>query len=185
MKAIFHRRLTLPVLAAVATSAIVAAVGLAGQGGAPPLPAASGQAAGQLTLGVGEKPIPILSYSWGASNPTTIATGGGGIGSGKVSISSFNFMKLVDANSADLFTAVAKGTRYPKVTFTSQWGTGSATATWVLDFDNVVVESIQHSAGSSTSPSESVSIAFEKIKWTYTDATVTKSGSWNLTTNTP
>jgi len=34
-------------------------------------------------------------------------------------------------------------------------------------------------------PAESVSIAYEKVTWTFTDASTTKTGSWNLRANTP
>jgi hypothetical protein len=52
------------------------------------------------------KTIPLLSYSVGASNPATISVGGGA-GTDKVSYSSLSLIKVPDAISAALFTAVA------------------------------------------------------------------------------
>jgi len=116
---LLRRGVALPVLAALVTSAVVAAVSLAGQTASPNGNATGngqilGQPVGQLVLETGGTPIPIFSYSWGASNPTSFGLGGGGIGAGKVSFSSFNLMKQIDSSSAGLFTAVARGTIFPK-----------------------------------------------------------------------
>ena len=129
------------------------------------------------------KTIPILSYSIGASNPVTVVVGGGG-GAGKVSFSSLNLIKLPDATSAALFTAVATGHHFPKATFTAQWGTAATAATMSYTLEDVVVESIQQSGGGGT-PSESLSLAFSKVTWTYTDPSGTTSGSWDLVANAP
>ena len=56
-----------------------------------------------------EKQIAILSFSLGASNPSSIGAGGGG-GAGKASISSFNLMKHSDITSPLLFQACCQGT---------------------------------------------------------------------------
>jgi len=187
---LLRRGVALPVLAALVTSAVVAAVSLAGQTASPNGNATGngqilGQPVGQLVLETGGTPIPIFSYSWGASNPTSFGLGGGGIGAGKVSFSSFNLMKQIDSSSAGLFTAVARGTIFPKITVTTQWGTGPATATWKFDFENAMIESAQDSGSGGSTPAESVSIAYEKVTWTFTDASTTKTGSWNLRANTP
>ena len=60
---------------------------------------------GEATRKGFEKQMEILSFSWGASNPSTIGAGGGGGGGGKVSVSSFNVMKKSDAASPILAPA--------------------------------------------------------------------------------
>jgi type VI secretion system secreted protein Hcp len=129
------------------------------------------------------KTIPILSYSVGASNPGSLATGGGA-GAGKVSFSSLSMLKAVDSNSPALFTAVARGEHFAVATFTAQWGTAATSATMSYKLEDVVVESVQHSGGGGGAPTESLSLFFGKVTWTYTDASGTTSGSWDLTTNT-
>ena len=184
MNGLTVRRLAPPLLAAAVTSVVVAAIAVGGTSGqaaapsGPPTP--TGQAAGELTI-LGTA-IPILSYSVGASNPVTIGSGGGGAGSGKVSFSSLNLMKAVDINSPPLLSAVAKGQHLPTATFTAQWGTGPTSATMSYKLDDVIVESVQHSGGGGA-PTESLSLAFAKVTWTYTDASGTASGSWNIATN--
>ena len=52
--------------------------------------------AGESTDSKHKGEIEIYSFSLGASNPTTIGSATGGAGAGKVSLSSFNFMKKTD-----------------------------------------------------------------------------------------
>ena len=58
--------------------------------------------------------IDILSFSFGASNPTTIGKGSGA-GASQVSISSFNIMKMTDLSSTAFFLRCAKGEHIPRV----------------------------------------------------------------------
>jgi type VI secretion system secreted protein Hcp len=176
------RRLAPPVLAGLVTSVVVAAIAVGAGPGNPGPPTPSGQEAGQLAIN--GKTIPILSYSIGASNPFTPTVGGGG-GTGKVNFSSLSMMKAVDATTAALLSATATGQHFPEATFTAQWGTASSAASISYKLQDVVVESLQHSGGGGGAPSESLSLAFTKVTWTYTDASGTTSGSWNLTANTP
>ena len=177
------RRLAAPVLAGLVTSIVVAAIAVGAGPSNPAPPTPSGQVAGQLAIN--GKTIPILSYSVGASNPSTIGSVGGGSGAGKVSFSSLNMMKAVDATTAALLTATATGQHFAEATFTAQWGTATSAATMSYKLQDVVVESLQHSGGGGGAPIESLSLAFAKVTWTYTDASGTTSGSWDLVANTP
>ena len=56
--------------------------------------------------------IEIYSFSWGASNPTTVSSGQAGLSAGKVSISSFNVMKKTESSSCPLFAACCAGQHY-------------------------------------------------------------------------
>src|SRR5881392_3039991 len=116
-------RLAPPILAGLATSAVVAAFGLAGNGndnGNGPPAAVPGTAIGQLTLGpvntdpTSQVTIPIQSFSWGISNPTSTGSSSGGAGAGKASLSSMNVMKAVDTSSALLLRAAATGNHFSK-----------------------------------------------------------------------
>jgi type VI protein secretion system component Hcp len=185
MKGLSLRRLALPVLAAVVTSAVVAAYGLATDSatkvGAPPA-AVAGQVIGQLTVdGIGT--MPIASYSWGVSNPVTIGGIGGGASAGKASFSSLSFMRTVDSMSSALFTASATGRHIPHAVFTAEWGTGNATTTAKYELDDVFVESVQQSRSGGSAASESLSLAYERVTWTVSDGSGTTSGSWNLAEN--
>jgi len=185
----FASRLVAAFAAAVVTSAVVAALALGGSFGtqatraaavgSPPTP--TGQLAGQLVLN-GRTPIQISSFSWGASNPVAIESAGGGAGAGKASFSSLNFMKNVDASSAGLILACATGSHFDKATFTATWGTGPTAAQLVLELQLVFVDSVQQS-GSGGAPSESLSLDYGKIRWTYTDAGGTTKHGWDIPNN--
>lgn len=115
--------------------------------------------------------IEIYSFSWGASNPTTVSPGQGGLSAGRVSISSFNVMKKTDAASATLFTSCATGKHHDTMTITMRKAAGAAGQKpfLVYKFTNVMVESIQWSgsSGGDDTPTESVSFAFAKVEIEY------------------
>lgn len=114
--------------------------------------------------------IEIYSFSWGASNPVHIGSGTGGMGAGKVSISSFNVMKKSDSTSPLLFKACCTGSHYDTATVTLRKAGGSAALEYLTYlFTEVFVESIQWSgsSGGDDTPTESLSLAFGKVEITY------------------
>lgn len=135
----------------------------------------------------------IYSFSWGASNPTTVGSGSTGLAAGKVSISSFNVMKKTEKSSCDLFAACAAGQHYgtAKVIMRKATGTAGKQAIFLqYDFTDVMVESIQWSgsSGGDDTPTESVSFAFAKVAVSYFtqdtksgSMTAAGSASWDLT----
>jgi type VI secretion system secreted protein Hcp len=137
--------------------------------------------------------IPLYSFSWGASNPSSVAHGGAGLASGKVSLSSFNIMKKTDSSSTALFTGCCKGTHYTtaKVILRKASGSDKALDFLVYEFKEVMVESIQWSgsSGGDDTPSESVSFAFGAVTITYTSqdskggAGKPVVGTWNVLKN--
>lgn len=134
----------------------------------------------------------IYSFSWGASNPTTVGSGSTGLAAGKVSISSFNIMKKSEKSSPTLFSNCCNGTHFTKATVVLRKAGGTKAVVFLeYDFEDVLVESVQWSgsSGGDDTPTESVSFAFGKVTVQYTpqaDAgTPGKlvSGSWNIQTN--
>lgn len=135
----------------------------------------------------------IFSFSWGASNPTTVGTAGAGLSAGKVSVSSFNIMKKSDNASPLLFSSCCNGQHFKAATVVMRKATGKAggQGTFIqYDFTDVMIESIQWSGstGGDDTPSESVSLAFAKVAITYfkqdtEKGTLTKGNvaSWDLT----
>ena len=137
--------------------------------------------------------IEIYSFSWGASNPTTVGTTSGGLSAGKASVSSFNIMKKTETSSAPLFAACCAGQHFATATVEMSKATGTSGQQQVFlqyVFTDVMVESIQWSGatGGDDSPTESVSLAFGKVGITYSkqdDASGAMSpagnASWDLT----
>jgi len=151
---------------------------------------------GEATAG-GLKPatgwFEIFSFSWGASNPTTIGTGSTGLSAGKVSVSSFNVMKKSENSSPTLFSSCCAGQHYKTANVVCRKATGTAGGQAVFiqyDFTDVMVESVQWSgsSGGDDTPTESVSFAFAKVTISYSIQDTVKgtmtagpSTSWDLT----
>jgi len=120
---------------------------------------------GESTAKGNEKQIAIESFSWGASNPTTIGPASGGIGTGRVSISSFNIMKRQDSSSPELFDHCCSGEHIDKAWLYVRKQGKEQGVFHELEFEELVVESIQWSGsgGGDDVPTESVSLAFAKV----------------------
>lgn len=135
----------------------------------------------------------IFSFSWGASNPTTVGTTGKGLAAGKVSVSSFNVMKKSENASPLLFSNCCTGQHFGTAQVVMRKAAGSDAKQAIFlqyDFSDVMVESIQWSgsSGGDDTPTESISFAFAVVKVThYTqetkDGKMTKGNeaSWDLT----
>lgn len=128
---------------------------------------------GESTRAGFEKWIEIMSFSWGASNPTTVGSHSGGMSAGKVSISSFNIMKRTDSASPVLFQNCCSGKHFETANVTMNKASGDLKkplSFLVYDFTEVYVDSIQWSgsSGGDDTPTESVSFAFGSVKVTYT-----------------
>jgi type VI secretion system secreted protein Hcp len=137
--------------------------------------------------------IEIYSFSWGASNPTTVGSGSTGLSAGKVSVSSFNVMKKTETSSAPLFAACCAGQHYGTAEVDMRKATGVSGQQAVFlkyTFTDVMVESIQWSgsSGGDDTPTESLSLAFGKVAIEYfkqdeAAGTMSSAGtaSWDLT----
>jgi type VI secretion system secreted protein Hcp len=146
---------------------------------------------GESTATGFEKKIEIYSFSWGASNPTTVSSGKDGLSAGKVSISSFNVMKKTEKSSAKLFAACCDGSHFTEATVTMRKATGAGGQKPFLKykFSDVMVESIQWSgsSGGDDSPTESLSLAFAKVEVEYFmqndkgDMAAAGQAAWDLT----
>lgn len=126
---------------------------------------------GEATRSGFEKHIEIYSFSWGVSNPATIGTAGSGGGAGKASLSSFNAMKASDSASPSLFQACANGKHFKTASVTLNKAGGEKALNYlVYEFENCFIESVQWSgsSGGDDRPTESLSLAFGKVKITYT-----------------
>ena len=136
--------------------------------------------------------IDLMSFSWGASNSSSVGTGTGA-STGKVSVSDFSIMKTTDSSSPPLFQKCCDGTVIATGVVTLQRQTNQgAQAYLVYNFTNVYVTSVQWSGsgGSGDSPMESVSFCFEKgtVDYTPVDDNGTPGtaihGGWNVGANT-
>ena len=144
-----------------------------------------------------EEEIEIISFSFGASNPSSIGVGVGG-GIGAVDIHAFSFEKYTDAASAEMFKACCQGNHFPtaKVTLYKAGGEGGPVDYLIFEFEEVYVDNIQWVGTQSNDdpmsgiPKERVSFSFGKVVVTYNqqDLQGAKSGSfrgsWDIRSGT-
>jgi len=133
---------------------------------------------GETTRKGFENQIEIYSFSFGASNPTTVGSGSTGMSAGKVSLSSFNIMKKTDVSSPTLFQTCCIGDHFKTAVVTLNKASGDKTTPLAFlkyDFEELFIESIQWSgsAGGDDTPTESVSFSFGKVTITYTPQSTT------------
>ena len=132
--------------------------------------------------------IEINSWSWGASNP--VLAGGGGGGTGKVSMQDFHFVCSHDKSSPLLMLSCAQGTHIPKVVLTVRrtTPTGAPEEYLTITLEEVLVSSFSSSApppngGAQAPPTQSISLNFTKITFAHTsNGTVTTAG-WDVIAN--
>jgi type VI secretion system secreted protein Hcp len=104
----------------------------------------------------------VQAWSWGASNPVTIGSAGGGAGAGKASVSDLVVQKNFDQCSPVLFGAVATGKHFNTLTLTQEDSNGNVVLTVTLS--EVFVSSWQMSGSVNQAlPVESASFAFAKV----------------------
>lgn len=115
-----------------------------------------------------EKFIEIYSFSFGASNPVSL-NAHGGMGAGKVSLSSFNLMKKSDGVSPTLFQACCTGKHYDEAVLQLFKAGGKQQKFIEYKLEDVMIESIQWSGsgGGDDTPTESLSVAFQKVEVMY------------------
>ncbi len=114
----------------------------------------------------------IFSFSFGASNPTSIGPGSSGSGAGRVAVSSFNVMKRTEKASALLFQSCCQGQHFAKADVVLRKATGKDGKQQTFlkyAFEEVFIDGIQSSgsSGGDDSPTESLSFTSGKCEIEY------------------
>jgi type VI secretion system secreted protein Hcp len=134
--------------------------------------------------------IEISSFSWGATNTGTSASGTGG-GAGKVSFQDLHFTTSVNKASPLLMLACASGQHIKKaVLFVRKQG-GDQQEFYTITLEDVLVSSYQSggSEGSHAIPTDQFSLNFTSIKFEYKpqkpDGSLDSAinAGWNVKTN--
>jgi len=109
--------------------------------------------------------ITVMSFSWGASQHTSVS-GSGGSGAGKATLADLSIMKNYDASSAPMYKALLLGTHITTGVLTAVKSGGDGSPFLTISLGEVFVTSVQIS-GSSEVPMESVSFSYNTIKTQY------------------
>lgn len=134
--------------------------------------------------------IEIESFSLGVTMTSGTVVGGGG-GAGKASFSDISFSKKLDKSSPLLYLNCAQGKHIPQAILHVRKSGDKPQEYYTITLTDVLISSVQTSGASGTDrPSESLSLNFTKIEFSYAaqrpdgslETPVTS--SWNLATNT-
>lgn len=112
--------------------------------------------------------IDVQSFSWGASQSGTFATGGGG-GAGKVAMQDFHFTMGMNCASPALFLACASGQHIPKAILTCRKAGKDQQEFLKVTMSDILVSSFQTggSGGGDIIPTDQISLNFAKIEIEY------------------
>jgi type VI secretion system secreted protein Hcp len=111
--------------------------------------------------------IDVMSYSLGASNPSSVGSGSGS-GAGKVSISSLSIQKVMDKSTPILFLKCCTGKHFDEADLVVREAGDNPVEYLVHKFKQVYIDSISWgAAGGGGKPSESLSISFAEVKIDY------------------
>ena len=133
--------------------------------------------------------IEIESFSWGATQPAAVASGGGG--AGKVSFQDIHFTTRVNVASPNLMVACASGQHIKEATLTVRKAGRGQVEYYIVKLSDTLVSSYQSggSEGSNALPVDQFSLNFAKIEFEYKsqkpDGTLgaTVKGGWDLKAN--
>jgi type VI secretion system secreted protein Hcp len=111
--------------------------------------------------------IDIMSYSLGASNPSSVGTGMGS-GAGKVSISSLSIQKFIDKSTPILFLKCCSGKHFDKASLVVREAGDKPVEYLILKFEQGYVDNISWGGASGGGkPTESLSLSFATMKVEY------------------
>jgi len=110
--------------------------------------------------------IDVESFSWGATQTSTLVGGGGG--AGKVSFQDFNFVHKVDKASPKLFLATATGDPIDKVELTVRKAGEKPLEYMKITMTDVIITGVMPGASGDSIPTEQVTLNFVKFEIEYT-----------------
>jgi type VI secretion system secreted protein Hcp len=120
-----------------------------------------GSIEGESTAAKHTNQIELLSWSWGASNPTNIA--GSGMSAGKVSLSDLSITKQVDKSSPKLLELCVTGKHVDEATLYCSKQTGQKTPD---DFLTIKLKEV-YVSGFQAGGSSGEDVGTESVKFTY------------------
>lgn len=135
--------------------------------------------------------LEVFNVNWGVTQPRAGSLSTTGHTNGKADLSEVSFTKLADVASPILFQHCAMGKTIPSavIEFMRADGDGKPVNYFKIELDNVMVSSFHPSSGEGGILAEQVSLAFSKIKLSYTQQKITggaggsTSGGWDCAGN--
>jgi type VI secretion system secreted protein Hcp len=113
--------------------------------------------------------IDVLSWSWGVSQTATTHVGGGG-GAGRANVSDLSFVHSVDLATPNLLKNCFIGKHIGSATLTQRKAGGDKSLPFLaIKMTDVIISSVSSggSDGGGERPTESVSLNFAQVEFTY------------------
>jgi type VI secretion system secreted protein Hcp len=136
--------------------------------------------------------IEVSQVDWSVNQPRAAAVStAGGHTNGKAELSEVSFTKLADLSSPILFQHCAMGKTIPKANFEFYRadGDGKPICYMKLELENVMISTFHPNSGNGGTLTESVHLAYAKIKSTYTQQKIAGGaggstvGGWDASAN--
>ncbi|WP_440996011.1 Hcp family type VI secretion system effector [Arhodomonas sp. SL1] len=112
--------------------------------------------------------IEVLAWSWGASQPGTMQTGGGG-GAGRASFQDISVTKYIDKSSPNLMKQLAKGKHFDSGKLIVRKAGGEQLEYLVVEMKKILIASINiGGTGEEDRLTENIGLNFAEFKLSYT-----------------
>src|SRR5262245_43927678 len=110
--------------------------------------------------------IEVLSFSWGVTNPVSLAEGGRGGGAAKATFQDLSIVHKIDKASPSLMRACAAGTHLKEATITHRTAGKDPQEFLIIKLNDVVITGVTH-GGVRGQPTETLSLAYAKMDLEY------------------
>ena len=111
--------------------------------------------------------IDLFAFSWGLQNSSHPLATGGGAGRSRPQFNEFSVTKRLDKSSPLLMLGAAEGTHYATVTISCRKVGGEREQEYLKYVLTDALVSSYHSSGSSDIPTDSISLNFSRVEFTY------------------
>lgn len=126
-----------------------------------------------------EKDIQVLSWSHSFNQPTsaTRSSAGGGTVE-QANHADFSITKYVDMSSVPLMKSCWNGKTIKNAIFTAYRSDGDALVEYLkIEMDNVIISNLSIGGGTGDLATETVTLSYSKVKYTYVDQKVVGAGN--------
>jgi type VI secretion system secreted protein Hcp len=110
--------------------------------------------------------IEVLSFSWGVTNASAPASGGGS-GSGKANFQDLSFVHTIDKSTPLLMQACATGTHLKEATITQRKAGKGQQEFLIVKMNDIIITGVADATSSGQPGSETVSFTFAKVDIEY------------------
>jgi type VI secretion system secreted protein Hcp len=114
-----------------------------------------------------EKEIDVLSWSWGATNASSLGGGGSGLSRGKAIPSDMQFTHRYDSASPTIAQKCANGSHFDTALLTCRQAGGEQQEFLKVTLTHAIITSVQPTSHEGGEVVEAVSMSFNKIKYEY------------------